>query len=112
VRDNNVLMREYATDAATLWAALKRALRTVDGITLEQADDAEHTAIFKTGVTWTSWGQNMVASVEALGEQAARLHVSGQIRHTFLATNWGEELHQKTFARSLTEGIDHALRQR
>jgi len=67
------------------------------------------TASFKTGVTWTSWGQNMIARVEPLEGNGARLDITGQIRSTFLATNWGEELHEAGFVRGLTNALDQCL---
>lgn len=108
VHNNEVLTREYNLAPETLWEAMKRALTKVDGVTLEEADDIEHKASFKTGVTWTSWGQNMIATVEPLAEQKSRVAITGQIRHTFLSTNSGEELHEKGFVRNLTEALDHA----
>jgi hypothetical protein len=111
VRDQQVLMQDYQVPSDVLWTAVKRALTTVDGITLEQADDVQKTALFKTGVTWTSWGQNMIASVEPLGADAVRLHITGQIRNTFLSSNWGEELHEKGFVRGLTDALDRFLTQ-
>jgi hypothetical protein len=78
-------------------------------VTLEQADDAQKTATFKTGVTWTSWGQNMIARLQPLSADQVQLQINGQIRHTFLASDWGEKLHQKGFAKNLTAAIEDAI---
>jgi hypothetical protein len=109
MRDQQVLLRNYQVATEILWAVLKRALTTLDGVTLEQADDAEKIASFKTGVTWTSWGQNMSASVEPIGSEEVRLRITGQIRHTFLSSNWGEDLHKAGFVRGLTDFLDRTL---
>ena len=109
MRDQEVLMKNYPTTPDTLWEAVKQALTTADGVTLKQADDAEKTASFETGVTWTSWGQNMRAKIEPLDSGKARLRIVGQIRNTFLSSNWGEELHEKGLIQNLTKAIDQAL---
>lgn len=109
MRDNEVLTRDYDLPPKTLWETMKHALTRVDGVTLEEADDAEHQASFKTGVTWTSWGQNMIARVEPLGEARSRVTITGQMRHTFLSSNVGEELHEKGFIRNLTRAIEQAV---
>ncbi len=104
-----VLVKRYAVAPDRLWAAIKQALITVDGVTLEQADDAQKTAAFKTGVTWTSWGQNMIAQIQPIGADQVQLQINGQIRHTFLASDWGEKIHQKGFVRNLTTAIDDLI---
>jgi hypothetical protein len=104
-----VLVKQYAVNPDRLWAAIKQVLVTIDGVTLDQADDAQHTAAFKTGVTWTSWGQNMIAQLQPIGSDQVQLQINGQIRHTFLASDWGEKIHQKGFARNLTAAIEAAI---
>jgi hypothetical protein len=109
MRDQQVLLRNYQVAPETLWTVLKRALTTLDGVTLEQADNVQKIASFKTGVTWTSWGQNMIASVEPLGSEEVRLHIMGQVRNTFLSSNWGEEVHESGFVRGLTNLLERTL---
>jgi hypothetical protein len=109
MRQRQVLVKQYAVAPDRLWAAIKQVLITVDGITLEQADDAQKTAIFKTGVTWTSWGQNMIARLQPINAEQVQLQINGQIRHTFLASDWGEKLHQKEFVRHLTAALDDVM---
>jgi hypothetical protein len=109
MRDQQVLLQNYQVAPETLWIALKRALTTLDGVTLDQANDAQKTASFKTGVTWTSWGQNMIATIELLESEEARLHIMGQVRHTFLSSDWGEDLHSSGFVHGLTNLLDRSL---
>jgi hypothetical protein len=109
MRQRQVLVKQYAVAPDRLWAAIKQVLITVDGVTLDQADDAQKTAAFKTGVTWTSWGQNMIARLQPISSDQVQLHINGQIRHTFLASDWGEKLHQKGVARNLTAAIDDVM---
>jgi hypothetical protein len=109
MRDQQVLLRNYQVSPEILWSALKQALTTLDGVTLKQAEDTRKTASFKTGVTWTSWGQNMIANIEPLEQEGTRLHITGQIRHTFLSSNWGEDLHESGFVRRLNDFLDCAL---
>jgi hypothetical protein len=109
MRDQQVLLRNYQVTPDTLWAVLKRALTKLDGVTLDRADDVQKIASFKTGMTWTSWGQNMIASVEPLGSEEVRLHITGQVRHTFLSSNWGEELHESGFVRGLTNFLERTI---
>ncbi len=104
-----VLVKQYDVAPDRLWAAIKQVLITVDGVTLDQTNEAHHTAVFRTGVTWTSWGQNMIAQIQPIGADQAQLQINGQIRHTFLASDWGEKLHQKGVARSLTTAIEDAI---
>jgi hypothetical protein len=105
MRQRQVLVKQYTVAPDQLWAAIKQVLVTIDGVTLDQADDAQHTAAFKTGVTWTSWGQNMMARLQPIGADQVQL----QIRHTFLASDWGEKIHQKGFARNLTAAIEDVI---
>ncbi len=111
MRNQQVLIEDYRVSPDKLWEAVKTILTRVDGVTFEQADDAQKKASFKTGVTSTSWGQNMVAIIEPLGSEEARLHITGQLRHTFLSSNWGESVHAKTFVRTFTQALKQDLAQ-
>ena len=57
-----------------VWSALQRALATMD---LKDADADRMTARFSTGVTLTSWGNHMLATVAANGA-GARVTVRGR----------------------------------
>jgi hypothetical protein len=104
-----ILMQDYPASADRLWSALKLALIEADGMGLLAVDDSQRVALFQTGSTWTSWGQNMRATVEGLDEHRARLHVTGQLRSTLISSGWGERMHGKTVLRRLGPAIDDAL---
>src|SRR5881398_1058990 len=82
--ERELFSRSYEVDADTLWAALKRALRTMD---LKEVGDAERSARFSTSVTTFSWGQHNLALVEEDGGRS-RLVVRGRPKASFLTTNW------------------------
>lgn len=109
MRQKQVLIKHYSVTPDRLWEAIKQVLITVDGITLDRADDDQKTAFFKTGVTLTSWGQNMIAQIQPISPNQVQLQINGQIRHTFLASNWGEKLHQKGFTRNFAAALDAAI---
>lgn len=104
-----IVMRDYPTSADRLWNALKLALTEADGMSLLTADDSQRVATFQTGTTWTSWGQNMRATIQELDANRARLSVTGQRRATFMSSNWGERIHGQTVVRRLGPAIDDAL---
>lgn len=109
MRDQQVLLHSYQVPTETLWAALKHTLTILDGTTFVQADDAQKIVSFKTGMTATSWGQNMLASLEAIGPEEVKLLITGQIRHTFLSSNWGEDVHKSGFSRRLNHLLELTL---
>ena len=43
-----------------LWERLESVLTAMDGVTLIRMETDRKRAILQTGVTWTSWGQNMI----------------------------------------------------
>lgn len=51
----------------------------------------------------------MFAAVKPLGEGRSQVAITGQIRHTFLSSNVGEELHEEGFVRNLTQALDGAV---
>ena len=98
-----------ATDPEALWPAVKRALATMD---LKNPDDAQKTAQFSSGVTATSWGENMLASVVPGESGGARLVVSGRpkVSTAVLGTfKWGEDIHARKIEKELLEAVDAAL---
>ena len=103
--ERELFSRSYDVDAETLWAALKRALRTMD---LKEVDDAERSARFSTGVTTFSWGQHNVARVE--GEDGrSRLVVHGRPKASILTSNLGERMHARWVRKHLTGDIESEL---
>ena len=103
--ERELFSRSYEVDADTLWAALKRALRTMD---LKEVGDAERSARFSTSVTTFSWGQHNLALVEEDGGRS-RLVVRGRPKASFLTTNWGEQRHARRVEEQLVDAVNSEL---
>lgn len=104
--EHEVFSRRYdGVEPAQLWPAVKRALATMD---LREVDDEQRSARFKTGVSLTSWGQNMLASVRD-DEGAATLVVRGRPKGSLLTTRIGEDLHEQGVEKQVVDAIDAAL---
>lgn len=95
-----------ARQPEAVWAALQRALATMD---LKQADDDQMTARFSTGITLTSWGEHMLARVSGVDGGGARVTVRGRPKGSFLTTSWGEDRHAAEIENDLRRSIDDAL---
>ena len=95
-----------ARGADEVWPALTRALATFD---LRDADDATRTARFSTGVSLTSWGENMIATVTDAAGGGARVTVRGRPKGSFLTTGWGEDVHARGVEKDLRAAVDDAL---
>ena len=104
--ERELFTRVYDAAPDELWAALKRALRTMD---LKEVDDAERAARFSTGVSTFSWGQHNLALVEGEGDRS-RLVVRGRPKGSFLTSEWGERRHASHVERVLVEAVDAELR--
>lgn len=96
-----------ARGADEVFAALGRALATMD---LRDRDDATRTATFSTGMSLTSWGEHMLATVDEHGG-GSRVTVRGRPKGSFLTTKWGEELHAKGIEKDVRTAVDDALAQ-
>ena len=95
-----VLVKDFGAAPDVLWKQLLSALATVDGATLVAANHDGKELRFMTGVTATSWGENMTATVLPSGN-GSTLRIMGQVRHTFMTTSWGEKVHRRGFVRNL-----------
>lgn len=91
-----------------MFAALGRALATMD---LRNRDEATRSATFSTGVSMTSWGEHMIATVRDAAGGGARITVRGRPKGSFLTTKSGEELHAKGVEKDLRVAVDDALAQ-
>jgi len=76
---------------------------------LQDADEDNLTARFSTGVSLTSWGENMLARVEPGSAGGARVVVRGRAKGSFLTTKWGEDVHANAVEKDLRTSIDDAL---
>jgi hypothetical protein len=107
--DDEILVRTYEVTSEALWKAVKQALSTITDVTLKRIEEEERRAIFTTSVSWTSWGENMVATVEARQPAGSLLRITGHPHTSLLTTKWGEELHQHQFTKNLVQAVEQAL---
>jgi hypothetical protein len=107
--DDEILTRTYKVAPELLWKAVKQALSTGIGATLKEVEEEQRRATFTTGISWTSWGENMVATVEPGQPTGSLLKVTGQPHTSILTTRWGEEVHQHQFTQNLVQAVERAL---
>lgn len=98
--------RYEGIDPDALWAAVKRALATMD---LKEADDDQKTAHFSTGVSLTSWGQSMLAMISGNSAEGSTLVVRGRPKGSLLTTKAGEDLHAHAVERRILGAVDTEL---
>ena len=108
--DDEIFTRTYEVAPESLWKAVKQALSTVIDVTLKEVEEEQRRAAFTTSMSWTSWGENMVATVEPGQPTGSLLKVTGQPHTSILTTKWGEELHQHQFTKNLLQAVEQALR--
>lgn len=99
---------EIAAPPDAAFAAVRRAIDAMDGASFGTADDSARSLEFTTGVTLTSWGEQMRATVAA-SQGGSTVQVDGKPTGTFLTTKWGEDVHARTIEKRLRSGIDSAL---
>ena len=107
--DDKILTRTYEVEPESLWKAVKQALSTGIGTTLKKVEEEQRRATFTTDISWTSWGENMVATVEPGQPTGSLLKVTGQPHTSILTTKWGEEVHQHQFTKNLVQAVEQAL---
>jgi hypothetical protein len=107
--DDEILTRTYQVTPESLWNAVKEALSTCSDVTLKRVEEEPRRALFTTTMSWTSWGENMVATVEPGQTTGSLLKITGHAHTSFLTTKWGEELHQHQLTRNLIQAIEDAL---
>ncbi len=90
------------------FAALRRAVDEMDGASFGISDDAARSIEFRTGVTLTSWGEQMRATVTE-SQGGSTVQVDGKPTGTFLTTKWGEDVHGRTIEKRIRSGMDDAL---
>jgi hypothetical protein len=67
------------------------------------------TARFSSGVSLTSWGEHMIATVASASSGGTRITVRGRPKGPFLTTGWGEDVHAREVEKDLRASIDDAL---
>jgi len=89
--------------------ALKAAIQAMDGGHMGAIDDSGRTLDFSTGVSLTSWGEELQATVLEGQSGGSRVEVRGKPKGTFLTTKWGEDVHAKTVEKRLRSELDTAM---
>ena len=104
--ERELFARTYAdVKPDDLWVALKRALATWD---LRAVDEDERSARFSTGVSLTSWGQHLFATVSD-SDGGSVLSVRGRPKGTLLSTKTGEDRHARKVEKELVDSLDRVL---
>lgn len=100
---------DFETDADPdrAFAALRTAVENMDGGHLGDTDESARELTFSTGVTMTSWGEELQAAVTS-SATGARIEVRGEPKGTLLSTKWGEDIHAQTIEKRLRKAYDEA----
>jgi hemerythrin-like domain-containing protein len=85
--------RRYSVGPEMLLDLLQQVMARLPDVASFQLADRGDQITFTTSFTLTSWGENMVASVEGDGPEGSILTVSGTPRVGTLSNPWGEEIH-------------------
>lgn len=91
------------------FVAVQAAIRAMDGGHVGTVDEGTRTVDFSTGVTLTSWGEELQAAVLDGEAGSSRVEVRGKPKGTFLTTKWGEDVHAATIEKRLRSELDAAL---
>jgi hypothetical protein len=91
------------------WPALLAAVDNMDGAKLGERDETTHHLSFSTGVTVSSWGQELDATLTPAAPAGSRVAVRAKPKGTFLTTTWGERIHARTVEKRLRAELTSAL---
>ncbi len=105
MEEHELFTEHFDTDPEIVWSALKRAAATMD---LQEADDTTKTARLSTGVTLTSWGEHIVATVTPAAS-GADIVVRGRPKHSLLTTKWGEDIHAHKVQKDFRNAVRQAM---
>jgi hypothetical protein len=106
---HGLFSRRYDIGPEMLLDFLQQAMAGMPTITSYELADSGDGINFTTSFTWTSWGENMVATVDADGPNGSVVTVSGEPRVGALSTAWGEEIHAATIEGQLFAALDPSL---
>src|SRR5687768_2458523 len=98
--------RRYDVRPELLLDFLQQAMTTMPTIRSFGLGDDGDRIEFETSFTWTSWGEQMIATVQGDAAGGAILAVSGQPRLGLASTPWGEELHAATIESQLRAAME------
>jgi len=101
--------RHYDVGSEMLLDFLQQAMAALPTVTSYQLADSGDRINFITSLTLTSWGENMVATVESDGRDGSVLTVSGEPRVGVLSTPWGEEIHAATIEGQLFAALTPSI---
>lgn len=102
---HELFRREYAIPQALLLDLLQEAMTAMPMVTSHRLAESGDEVHFKTSFSLTSWGERMVAAVEADGPDRSVLKVSGEPLVGLLSTRWGEEIHAATIESQLLAAV-------
>lgn len=107
---NRLFGRTYDVSSEMLLDFLQQAMTGLPSITSFQLAEGGDRIDFTTSFTWTSWGENMVAVVEADGPDRSVLTITGEPRVGILSNRWGEEMHAATIESQLYGALEPSIR--
>jgi hemerythrin-like domain-containing protein len=93
---NQLFSANYEVAPDMLLDFLQQALAAMPTVTSFNVAESGDSVEFRTSFTWTSWGEKMVAHVEAGDHGGSVLIVSGEPKVELLSNPWGEEIHAAT----------------
>jgi hypothetical protein len=97
-------------DVDSVWPALVSAIDDADCVQLGAVDDTVRRVAFSTGMTLTSWGQDVTATVNAAPDGGVDIELRGDPTYLSGTTRFGERTHLATVARRLRRAISSAGR--
>jgi hemerythrin-like domain-containing protein len=101
--------RRYDVNPEMLLDFLQQAMAQLPSIASYELADSLDGINFTTSLTFTSWGENMVATVDGDGGDGSIVTISGEPRVGMLSTPWGEELHAATIENQLVAALDPSI---
>jgi len=101
--------RRYDVGPEMLLDFLQQAMAGLPTVASYQLAENGDGITFTTSFTLTSWGENMVATVESDGRDGSMLTVSGKPRVGVLSNRWGEEIHASTIEGQLFAALEPSI---
>ena len=101
--------RRYDVGPELLLDLVQQVMAGLPDVASFQPADRDDQVMFTTSFTLTSWGENMVAAVEADGPDGSVLTVSGTPRVGRLSNPWGEEIHAAKIEGRLYAALEPAI---
>ena len=77
---------EYTPDDT--YSALINALNKSEHYTIKEANKLSRTAVVRTGVSWKSWGENLIISISPASDGFSSLSISSSSKYGLI--DWGK----------------------